>query len=53
MLCILATGRVSPCAEFNFYSDPEAAFTVLDRIQKILINYYEQDAGLPWVGNIA
>ncbi|XP_060573668.1 uncharacterized protein LOC132731491 isoform X4 [Ruditapes philippinarum] len=44
-----ATGRVSPCAEFNFYSDPESAFIVLDRIQKkIMINYYEQNAGLPW-----
>ncbi|XP_053397601.1 uncharacterized protein LOC123552077 isoform X2 [Mercenaria mercenaria] len=43
-----ATGRVSPCAEFNFYCDPEAAYVVLDSIQKITVNYYEQNAGLPW-----
>lgn len=37
----LARGRVSPCAEFNFFTDPEAAFIVLKSAARIRLLPYE------------
>ncbi|PVD31179.1 hypothetical protein C0Q70_06591 [Pomacea canaliculata] len=36
-----ARGRVSPCAEFNFFTDPEAAFIVLKSAARIRLLPYE------------
>ncbi|GFO19906.1 pyrimidine-specific ribonucleoside hydrolase rihb [Plakobranchus ocellatus] len=47
---IEARGRVSPCAEFNFYNDPEAAQVVLKEFINITILPYEvcRKFLLPW-----
>ena len=48
--CItVARGRVSLCAEFNFFTDPEAACILLDQLQTTTIIPYELNPALPWV----
>ncbi|CAL1537055.1 unnamed protein product, partial [Lymnaea stagnalis] len=47
---IEARGRISTCAEFNFYNDPEAAQVVLKEFINITILPYEvcRRFHLPW-----
>ncbi|XP_052811441.1 inosine-uridine preferring nucleoside hydrolase-like isoform X2 [Mya arenaria] len=43
-----ARGRVSLCAEFNFFTDPEAAYAVLDSGLEVVLLPYELETGLTW-----
>ena len=52
-VCVPGRGRVSPCAEFNFFNDPEAAFIVLASMSNIRLLPYEVCCrhNLSWVKN--
>ena len=52
-LCFSARGGLSPCAEFNFFSDPEAAYVVLASMNDIRLLPYEVCCRhkLSWVRN--
>ncbi|KAK3587280.1 hypothetical protein CHS0354_034431 [Potamilus streckersoni] len=45
-----AKGRVSPCAEFNFLSDPESASVTLQELRNIVVFPYELSfsCGMSW-----